>query len=52
MCLLEMGLDPPTEVTQVKPETSETNLTAGGLSPGQLLGNRYEIHSLSGRGGM
>ena len=39
--------DPPTETTMVRPSGSEA-----WLSQGQLLGNRYEIGTLLGRGGM
>ena len=53
-CLMELALDAPSLLGELEqPEEAPTVVfTEDGLSQGQILGNRYRIRSLLGRGGM
>jgi WD40 repeat protein len=53
-CILELALESPSLMAELEATDEEPTLalSRGALAPGQLLGNRYRIRSLLGRGGM
>ena len=53
-CILELALESPSLLDEIEgPDEDETlAFSAGVFSRGQILGNRYRVRSLLGRGGM
>ncbi|MGH9380076.1 MAG: serine/threonine-protein kinase [Thermoanaerobaculia bacterium] len=51
-CLLDLALSPIEEDEDLTFDALTEAATAGALLPGRVLGGRYRIHSLLGRGGM
>ena len=52
-CLLGLALDAPSLLLELEDSEAPTvGLSDDGFGPGQVLGNRYRLRSLLGRGGM
>ena len=53
-CVFELALESPSLLDDLEGIDTEETLaySRGAFSPGQILGNRYRIRSLLGRGGM